>query len=684
MSPLFGKKCPKCEAVNANDAKFCASCGEPLSGTGGKVCGACGTDNRQDALFCRTCGRPLNVNQEADIRGSHWARREGDFAARIEVKDLPGLFNKDLVVEPGTQALLFAQGVPQEILPPGVYNLDSFGKTIASWFSGMPKTATALLVDVTPAPLDIYIPKCFTADPLPINLVMRMVVDVENAGKFVIAALHSRERYSVEELRNYVGPEVEAIADQYFRAHTLEQLVNNPATRKELELAVEEGLRATFNQFGLVLRNLRTAEMDLSAQEKIGGIKASFSLLAQEQEANLSGQALLDDIARRVDLQELVKDTAKVELEERKIALYERIRRTAQTDKMNEVRSARDFEKFIEEIDREKLFTEKEKQDLLKGWKEAAEDHDRERAFLLAKADVEQEFNIRAIKIKQNGELSLQEQDYQLELERIRTEKTLAIEEQKWEAEMRHRSAIHKMGIDEGHDAIDLLIKLKREKQELQWLEEEHALKMRNDEAKANIDREIQMMETRHRMELERLEQLGKLGTEALIAASPIEQATLLRDLKQEEHFKDMSEEQILAMAAAKSPDVARVFEEKYRAIAEGKASQVEHEMYEKLLGESKEYQRMLNEAHKDALDRLQQTSKSGLDAVTTVSVAYANKDSSPVVITGGGSGQVIHGGRISKPEDEEDTKVCPGCGRTVEVTSRFCQYCNNEFKDVK
>ena len=105
--------------------------------------------------------------------------------------------------------------------------------------------------------------------------------------------------------------------------------------------------------------------------------------------------------------------------------------------------------------------------------------------------------------------------------------------------------------------------------------------------------------------------------------------------------------------------------------------------MYEKLIGESKEYQRLLNEAHKDALDRLQQSNQHNVDALKDVSIAWANKkDSAPVIITGGGNRQVIRSG-YAEP-GEEDTKVCPGCGRTVEVTSRFCQYCNNEFKDVK
>ena len=269
MSPLFGKKCSSCGFENGHDAKFCASCGAPLPGSGGRICGSCKAENRQDAVYCKNCGLPLATNEDVKVQHNHWARREGDFAARLDINDLPGLLSKTLEVEDGTQALVYARGVPQEILPPGAYTMDSIGMKISNWVKGVPTAATVLLVDIAPTELVVHIEKRFTSDPLPVNLTMRLVVAVENAGKFLLAALHGRERYSINELRSYVEPEVNAIADLYIRQHTLEQLVQNPSTRKELELAVEEGLRSTFNQYGLVLRSLRTAELDLQAQDKI-------------------------------------------------------------------------------------------------------------------------------------------------------------------------------------------------------------------------------------------------------------------------------------------------------------------------------------------------------------------------------------------------------------------------------
>lgn len=679
MRPLFAKKCKSCGFDNSWDANFCEKCGIALTGSSGKKCAICGADNKQDATYCTKCGRPLSVNQETEVRGNHWSRRPDDFAARLEIGDLPGLLNKKLEVEIGTQALIISSGSPQEVLPPGFYTVENIGKTITNWLKGIPNSITALLVNTSPTELSLQIANRFTSDPLPISLSIRMVLKVESASKFLLTTLQGQERYSLDELRSYIEPEVTAVLDQYLRGHTLEQLVTNPATRNELELAVDEALRMTFEQYGLKLMSLRTAELDLVAYDKIKGIKGNYSLLVSEGEAKLSGEEQMLELQKKLDLHELAKDTAKVELEERKVELYQRMRQTVMTDKMNEVKSEEDFRKFMDEIDYQKLLSEKERQDLVRGWKEAGEDHERARAFLLAKADVEEKYELRAVEVKSSGELALAEQEYQLQLARKRAEMTLQIQEMEWESTLKKRQ--HELEIQkeefsqdmaEAHQAIALLNEM-----------DDHALEIRLKEARANVEIEIRRLESNHRLEMERLEKLGTLGTEALIAASPVEQGRILQDIKRTEIYKNMTEDQILALAAEKNPELGKVFEEKYRAIAEGKANEREREMYEKLIAENKDNLKLLLDSQREAMDRLQQMSQHGMDSIKEVSMAYAQKGSEPVIITGQNGSSVIQTGRAGMGNPQFETKNCPGCGRQVPVDSRFCPHCRNEFKDV-
>lgn len=46
--------CPKCEAPQATNAKFCAKCGADLKATGN--CTQCGAKLQPEAKFCSECG----------------------------------------------------------------------------------------------------------------------------------------------------------------------------------------------------------------------------------------------------------------------------------------------------------------------------------------------------------------------------------------------------------------------------------------------------------------------------------------------------------------------------------------------------------------------------------------------------------------------------------------------------
>lgn len=58
--------CPKCGFNNNAAAKFCISCGAPMTApAGGKKCGKCGFMNAEDAAFCVECGSPIPKEEAA-------------------------------------------------------------------------------------------------------------------------------------------------------------------------------------------------------------------------------------------------------------------------------------------------------------------------------------------------------------------------------------------------------------------------------------------------------------------------------------------------------------------------------------------------------------------------------------------------------------------------------------------
>ena len=63
----MSRACPNCAAELAEDARFCAQCGQPVA----PACPTCGADVAPDARFCSNCGAPIeetrapSVSQEA-------------------------------------------------------------------------------------------------------------------------------------------------------------------------------------------------------------------------------------------------------------------------------------------------------------------------------------------------------------------------------------------------------------------------------------------------------------------------------------------------------------------------------------------------------------------------------------------------------------------------------------------
>ena len=659
---------------------------------------------------------------------TRWQREPGVFAVRIEVEELKGLLRRGLVIEPGTNAMLVQNGRNVGIVPPGRYTLDDLRQRVADWARGLPSHATVLLVDVTPADLEFHLGGRFTKDPLPIGVSLRLFVSVEDPGKFLLHVLKGKPRLTLEELRTFLYPEVVQVVDRWLRQRTLEELVDDPKTLQVLELEVEETLKDTFRDTGMKFHRIRAVELNLEPYDRLKGERSRYALLtlkedirsageAQLAEARLQARERMEEIQKQLDLQELAEETRKVERQERLVALYQRMRQAVMSDKMNEVRYEADFERFLDEIDREKLLREKERQDLLRTWKEEAEDHELARRFLLAKLEAEQRFELERLRLQQQRALGQERLEAELALARQRTDfeieqrlklvraelenerEKIRIKQERAKAEMEMQQLQRRAERAEDREDALLGMELLAKMKEIRRLDEEERRRIaREDEIarqKAALEIEIRRWELRlrekemdQRHELNRMEYLAQMGAEALITLAGPEQAQLLADLKKTEALKGMSEEQILALAAKDSPEVARAFQERYRAMEAGEASRREREMYERLLREKDAAQSQvidaLRQSQQESIRTIKDVAEKGMGAVRDMGVAQAQKPDGPVIVTSGGvTNTAGQGGAQPGQEVPRGKKVCPKCGRFVDEDWRFCGYCGYRFEDV-
>jgi len=729
---LFQKKqkCPQCGAENPSDARFCGQCRFELANVR-KVCGACGYSNDGDAKFCQNCGQLLSQSEVAMVHHNRWVMGEKDFATRIETEDLPGLLKRGVNVEAGTNGMMLENGASRGVVPAGAYTLTSFSEKFKQLFqSGLPKQLTILLTRITPTDLEFNAGGCYTKDPLKVGVTIRMQVEVNEPAKFLINVLRGRERYSVEELRQYLYPEVESVARGWIRAHTADDLANDLSLKEKFELSIEETLKRTFKQTGLTFLQIRTIEMNLEVLDRINDIEIKYTLLTKETRAEAKGQKDYFDAQRELDLLTLIKETAKVEDEEKKAVLYERMRQAVLSDKMNEVRSEAQFKTFMREMDKDDLLAAKEKEELLRTWREDAEDHDLARAHLINELKLKHDFELKKAELKLRYDHDKDRQEYEIDLENKKldfeiqrrrkiTEEEIYLERQKIQiANDRARAQLEldKLEIerkrlasqaerdDDEADAM-LGMKILQTMKEIKRLdEEEHLRILREDEIKreeAKLKIELQRFEMDQRAresershELKKMEMIATFSTEQLISISPTEQGKILAELKRTETLKGMTEEQILAMAAEKSPEVARAFQERFRAIADGKASEREKEMYERLVGEQKamldllqgETEKRVRDV-KDANQISQDTSRHAMDRLAETAQSFAKGGSSqPVIITGlsgGGSTNVVNPNNLNNGNSIPTTKICINCGVTLSKDAKFCNSCGHKFEGM-
>jgi RNA polymerase subunit RPABC4/transcription elongation factor Spt4 len=699
---------------------------------GEKRCGACGTMNPGDAIYCKECAQPLAQSEAAKVHQYRWVTGENDFAARIQTDDLPGLLTKGVYVEAGTNAVLLENGASRGVVPAGAYTMTSFSDKFKDFFTaGLPKQLTILLVKVTPTDMEFHLGGIFTKDPLKVGMTVRLQVEVAEPAKFLVNVLKGRERYSVEELRQYLYPEVVAVADAWVRSHSAQELAEDLSLKARFELALEEALKQTFAQSGLKFLQVRTVEMNLEALDHIKGIRSKYALQISETEAEAGGKKRLVDAQRELDLIALAEETAKVEDEERKAALYERMRQTVMSDKMNEIRSEAEFKGFLREMDQQELLNEKEKEDLLRTWREDSEDHQIARAYLLAKLELEQAHELRIAELKARADLEATQLDVEIELENKRLDFELAkrgkiyaeevrlerqrleIQAEKAKAELElQRLQVQQKQLErqaertEDEEDAMMGMRILNQMKEIRRLDEEERRRIARDDElareKAKMEIEVKRFEleerrraAEHQFELDRIKQIATLSAEQLVSISPVEQGKVIVELQRTKALKDMSEEQILALAAEKSPEVARAFQERYRAMAEGTASEREKELYERLLGEQKGMlDLMQTEADKRVKDvneaniRAQDTARHAMDNMADTAKAFAQgSGNQPVIVVGGqgqGGTQVIHpSGGVTNASQNMGTKTCVKCGRAVDADVKHCPYCGNKFEGV-
>lgn len=738
--------CPHCGAEARSGANFCPSCGQPLAGNRpcphcravipatAKFCPACG-----EAVG--------PVQRAPEVVDNVWRADSDDFAVRLEPDDLQGWIGKELEVQPGQQALILVDGRPgDQPRGPGRYPVRSFLDWLGMPGFGHRVSMLLTRVGPTPLTFDLAQAALYTADEYAVQGVCTVNVQVADPAAFFAHVMGAQRTYTLTDLRRFLFDQVQDAVRDVVARHSLRDLVAAGLQLKEqVSAAIEMHLNQTLTESGLRFGQVRTVNFVHPRYDARRQRWEAIRLDLDEKRDDLEQRRLLAELETEVQDQTTAEMRAQARIFEERAQVLQALREAANSDRMNQVRTEDELAAFLREYDKKRLLRDDEWERLQRGFAERKEDHALARAHVLAVLKMEQDYQLRMARGLREHELTVADLTQQREAELLRQQTQLQLEEERalWEirlrrqqnearraeeaaeaAARRERELVDRQqeldlrlraartqadieAIEREQDRLDFELgalalermkaiqrkdeeerrlaelRYQREQAEIALMAEERQLEMQLRMERERHERELAAAAQRQKFEIERLETLGMLGSEALIAVTGPEQAALLADLKRAEALKEMSEEQILAMAAGKSPEVARAFQEKFRALAEGRLGEREQALYERLLAEHKDLARIQREMAAEQAQRQQELASEALRTQAEVAKAFASSRpaAGPTVVIPGGAG--AYGGPTVVGEAGAgggEVQVCPKCHVRQPVGRKFCENCGHQF----
>lgn len=266
---------PRCGHSVKKTAKYCSKCGSFARG-GWIKCPHCGEWVGNDSNFCWNCNTPLNPDERSALAGGVWHRNEGMYAQRFEADALTVTDSRDLQVQEGTIAILISGGAVEDVLDAGRFKVESAARKI-NWF-GNPPNRSMVLVEAGECILPLEISGLPTRAEGGTGLSNGCMVDfygeavVRFAGgrdaavAFIENVMKSpRRELSFTDLTGRLVSLLGNTVRDICAKATLGELLSNVELRIELRRSMSRDLAADFENIGLDLVRISSAEFSSAA-----------------------------------------------------------------------------------------------------------------------------------------------------------------------------------------------------------------------------------------------------------------------------------------------------------------------------------------------------------------------------------------------------------------------------------
>jgi hypothetical protein len=632
---IFGFQCAQCGTRNAKDARFCSSCGAVV---GGEKCGACGGDLPPNVQFCPGCGTAVRGAAGADgaqLKEKRWARPPGVFAARIEDADLRKIHGR-LIVEPGTKALIFQGDKYVGPVSPGAYETQSLLDRLP--IIGSDVSSSAVLIEEGDIEIQLAFDDLSTRDYQDVSLSLSMLVSVKDPEAFFAQLFQGRSVMTNADLGDWLSDEVRGLTAQTVAAHVAKDLTPDANLRQEVEKDLRLELAKPLERWGLQLVHVRFVR---------------FSCPAYEEKIRKPGAKL--DI-----------EDDRLELKDRLVNLKARTRELENRDTIDRFQSKQDLDQYVTQIEHETGLKGLLRQEEAAAARDDFDRNELSRSQTFERLKFELELENRRLEAKLKGELVEENFQREARLERMRLEQRLSNAKMAWQEsrqqELQNQADQRSKRLEEAKnqgeiDAIER--ETDRADAELGLM-----LKEKNKEIKRRDERERLMTEIEGKKQM--LEAASGASTEALIATTEGDAGQRLADFasRREElgAHKEMSPEQLLALAAKESPEAAQAMAEKFKS---------ENAAPEQQVALLKEFLEKQDAQRREEADRIERMADKAMGQLGAAAQAGAARPGVPHP----------HHNHHPVPHGHEDkVVVCGECKMENPPWHKFCQYCGEKF----